>query len=343
MPVTFRSGPGGGATISSENVVNPQTGLTQREERFLESSFGKAGSPSEAQREREQFPNALTQAEFMQATGRSATNPFGTEGRIPSRFQPDYSRNMSPSQIAALNRVAYDKYLNPYDESGQLRPFRSGQMTRLGTTEPAPVSKDDISRQGIGGLLSRAVDFFPGIGALKRLSGTENVVLPSEPYTDVPREREEMLPTPTTTEIVSETLQGPGMSEQAQDYRDFLMDRIEQPTTELTEDFSPSLAFNISDPNPLVQSPSGGSFSILDLVNTNTPLPDSYLSDAEIFGYNMPTKLQRNLSGTIDKLNRLYGNSPLIDAQVGPDSYITLEGNLLGGEPEGGIYFTKKF
>lgn len=337
MPVTFRSGPGGGATISSENVVNPQTGLTQREERFLESSFGKAGSPSEAQREREQFPNALTQAEFMQATGRSATNPFGTEGRIPSRFQPDYSRNMSPSQIAALNRVAYDKYLNPYDESGQLRPFRSGQMTRLGTTEPAPVSKDDISRQGIGGLLSRAVDFFPGIGALKRLSGTEDVILRQ----DVPREREKMLP--TTSEIVSDTLQEPAISGEAADFRDFLMDRVEQPTTVLTEDFSPSLAFNISDPNPLVQSPSGGNLNLLDLVNTNTPLPDSYMSDAEIFGYNMPTKTQRNLSGTIDKLNRLYGNSPLIDAQVGPDSYITIEGNLLGGEPEGGIYFTKKF
>ena len=337
MPVTFRSGPGGGATISSENVVNPQTGLTQREERFLESSFGKAGSPSEAQRQREQFPNALTQAEFMQATGRSATNPFGTEGRIPSRFQPDYSRNMSPSQIAALNRVAYDKYLNPYDQSGQLRPFRSGQMTRLGTTEPAPVSKDDISRQGIGGLLSRAVDFFPGIGIMKRLSGTEDVILRQ----DVPREREKMLP--TTSEIVSDTLQGSEISGEAADYRDFLMDRVGQPTTELTEDFSPSLAFNTSDPNPLVQGRLGGNFDILDLVRSNMPLPDSYMSDAEIFGYDMPTKTQRNLSGTIDKLNRLYGNSPLIDAQVGPDSYITLEGNLLGGEPEGGIYFTKKF
>ena len=311
MPVTFRSGPGGGATISSENVVNPQTGLTQREERFLESSFGKAGSPTEAQRQREQFPNALTQAEFMQATGRSATNPFGTEGRIPSRFQPDYSGNMSPSQISALNRLAYDKYLNPYDESGQLRPFRSGQMTRLGTTEPAPVSKDDISRQGIGGLLSRAVDFVPGVGIMKRLFGPEDVILRQ----DVPHEREKMLP--TTSEIVSETLQEPVMSKQAQDYQDFLMDRVEQqPTTVLTEDFSPSLAFNTSDP---------------------------YMSDAEIFGYNMPTKIQRNLSGTIDKLNRLYGNAPLIDAQVGPDSYITIEGNLLGGEPEGGIYFTKKF
>jgi hypothetical protein len=339
MPVTFRSGPGGGATISSENVVNPQTGLTQREERFLESSFGKAGSPSEAQRQREQFPNALTQAEFMQATGRSATNPFGTEGRIPSRFQPDYSRNMSPSQIAALNRVAYDKYLNPYDQSGQLRPFRSGQMTRLGTTEPAPVSKDDISRQGIGGLLSRAVDFIPGIGIMKRLSGTEDVILRQ----DVPREREKMLP--TTSEIVSDTLQGSEISGEAADYRDFLMDRVDQPTTELTEDFSPSLAFNISDPNPLVEGPLGGAFNILDLVRTNRPVPttDPYMSDAEIFGYDMPTKIQRNLSGTIDKLNRLYGNAPLIDAQVGPDSYITLEGNLLGGEPEGGIYFTKKF
>ena len=68
-----------------------------------------------------------------------------------------------------------------------------------------------------------------------------------------------------------------------------------------------------------------------------------YMYENRKSAYNMPTKIQRNLSGTIDKLNRLYGNSPLIDAQVGPDSYITLEGNLLGGEPEGGIYFTKKF
>ena len=339
MPVTFRSGPGGGATISSENVVNPQTGLTQREERFLESSFGKAGSPTEAQRQREQFPNALTQAEFMQATGRSATNPFGTEGRIPSRFQPDYSGNMSPSQIAALNRVAYDKYLNPYDQSGQLRPFRSGQMTRLGTTEPAPVSQDGMSRQGIGGLLSKAVGFFPGVGIMKRLSGTEDVILRQ----DVPHEREKMLP--TTSEIVSDTLQGPEISGEAADYRDFLMDRIDQRSMpELTENFSPSLAYNTSDPNPLAQGRLGGNFDIFDLIGANMPLPTTpYRTDAEILGYNMPTKIQRNLSGAIDKLNRIYGNSPLIDAQVGPDSYITLEGNLLGGKPEGGIYFTKKF
>jgi hypothetical protein len=122
------------------------------------------------------------------------------------------------------------------------------------------------------------------------------------------------------------------------------MDRIDQPMPEPTENFSPSLAYNTSDPNPLAQGRLGGNFDIFDLIGANMPLPtDPYRTDAEILGYNMPTKMQRNLSGTIDKLSRLYGNAPLIDAQVGPDSSITLEGNLLGGKPEGGIYFTKKF
>lgn len=110
----------------------------------------------------------LSQQEFMNVTGRTATNPYGKQGLFTRLFgidpnNLDYSTN-TPGGIATLNRVnalAYDQYLNPRDAQGNIRGMlREGSPTRSGTVVYDPTMETDLGIMGaipyVGGFLRAA-------------------------------------------------------------------------------------------------------------------------------------------------------------------------------------------
>jgi len=110
----------------------------------------------------------LSQQEFMNITGRTATNPYGKQGLFTRLFgidpnNLDYSTN-TPGGIATLNRVnalAYDQYLNPRDARGNIRGMlREGSPTRSGTVVYDPTMETDLGIMGaipyVGGFLRAA-------------------------------------------------------------------------------------------------------------------------------------------------------------------------------------------
>ena len=111
---------------------------------------------------------ALTFDQFMTATGRSETNPYGNEGFFSRVFGIDpskinYAAN-TPGGIATLNKVnalAYDQYLNPRDARGNIRGMlREGSPTQYGTVAYDPSQATDFGIAGVlplvGPMLQRA-------------------------------------------------------------------------------------------------------------------------------------------------------------------------------------------
>jgi len=171
---TFRTDPETGRTvISQDNIVS--SGSTNPGRPGGES--GERGDP------------ILSQQEFMNVTGRTATNPYGKQGFFSRVFGIDpskisYSNNIPGGNqgIAQLNALAYDRYMNPAarvnvfgDEvggdptTGQLRyGVQPGDLTRFGTAVPG-------RREGIAGIL----DNLPfGIGMASRMFGSTPARVP---------------------------------------------------------------------------------------------------------------------------------------------------------------------
>jgi hypothetical protein len=130
-----------------------------------------------------QDSGGMSYQEFLKETGRSDTDPHGNTGRA-NRFNPNYTNILGNQQIDKINRLAYDKYLNPYAsvsgvtgqnvggelgdvrfgrrEEGILREgMRRGDITRFGTVEQAP-------RTGISSLMSAV----PFVGSAMNLFGS---------------------------------------------------------------------------------------------------------------------------------------------------------------------------
>lgn len=171
---TFRTDPDTGRTvISQDNIVS--SGSTNPGRPGGES--GERGDP------------VLSQQEFMNVTGRTATNPYGKQGFFSRVFGIDpskisYTNNIPGGNqgIAQLNSLAYDRYMNPAarinifgDEvggdptTGQLRTgVQPGDLTRFGRAVPA-------RREGIAGIL----DNLPfGIGMASRMFGSTPARVP---------------------------------------------------------------------------------------------------------------------------------------------------------------------
>ena len=113
-------------------------------------------------------PEALTYDQFMTATGRTETNPYGDQGFFSRVFGIDpskinYAAN-TPGGIATLNKVnalAYDQYLNPRDARGNIRGMlREGSPTQYGTVAYDPSQATDFGIAGalplVGPMLQRA-------------------------------------------------------------------------------------------------------------------------------------------------------------------------------------------
>lgn len=110
----------------------------------------------------------LSQQEFMNITGRTATNPYGKQGFFSRVFGIDPSKinyaASTPGGIATLNQVnalAYDQYMNPRDAQGNIRGMlREGSPTRSGTVVYDPTMETDLGIMGmipyIGGFMRRA-------------------------------------------------------------------------------------------------------------------------------------------------------------------------------------------
>ena len=122
--------------------------------------------------------------DFLAETGRSATNPYGNESTFQkltglknlNYLQPDVPGGLTLEGIARLNRLAYDKFMNPYAQRdvlgntdlggdmlrGKVRSgIRPGTLTRYGMTEAAP------SR---GGIFAGLASLIPGVGAAMNLN-----------------------------------------------------------------------------------------------------------------------------------------------------------------------------
>lgn len=283
--------------------------------------------------------------EYLEATQRTDQDAFGNEGRLFNNplGALDYRDIMTPAQINARKRRAYDKYLNPFDDDGKLRPFRSDQLTRLGRTAPAP------PRQGIAGLIDKAPNFLPLGSFLNFLSGTENVMIPGVVEGGNPNLQRGIFATskiPSASGNINESvIQEPAPESFETDAGDFFRNQYQfSEAPQINPDSQ--LAFNLSDRD--------GPISIIDLIRGAPGLGlqaendfdaeffKNYASDGQGGYIPMNKDTRQNLSGIADVAARLYGLKPLIDAPLGDNSFLTIEGRMLGGEPEGGIYFTKR-
>ena len=111
---------------------------------------------------------ALTYDQFMTATGRTETNPYGDQGFFSRVFGIDPSKinyaASTPGGIATLNQInalAYDQYMNPRDAQGNIRGMlREGSPTRSGTVVYDPTMETDLGIMGaipyVGGLMRMA-------------------------------------------------------------------------------------------------------------------------------------------------------------------------------------------
>lgn len=184
MPVTFRSGPRdpvtgrSSATISSGNIVRA-SGQTDNERAAREASY-TSYEPAAVQASERNAANEANYQQFLRDTGRSSTNPYGNEG-IVSRLtgiSPDkvnYTNNLGAAGIEAVNRLAYDQFLNPLDNRGRVRGMlREGSPTRYGAVFRDP----NYQREEPTGLASLA-RFLPGAGLFSAISrGRDDLTIP---------------------------------------------------------------------------------------------------------------------------------------------------------------------
>ena len=147
---TFRTGADGRAVISSGNRVGAG-GLTPNERAAREASYTSYEPPAVQASNRNRDREASYQ-DFLRNTGRTATNPYGSEGLFSRAFgispdKLDYS-GITPGGIATLdkvNRLAFDQFMNPRDARGNIRGMlREGSPTRYG-----PVGFDPSQATGM--------------------------------------------------------------------------------------------------------------------------------------------------------------------------------------------------
>jgi hypothetical protein len=196
---TFRTDPNTGrAVISEENRVD-RSGLSGRRGSTVQSRT--SGGPNQSDGPTGGFgppvgfdfgtgtaAGTLSPQEFMNVTGRTATNPYGKQGffsRVfgidPSKidYTNNFGRNRGESQgiMATLNNRAYNAYLNPVDLStGFVNPMLDeGSLTRFGRVE-----RDPNLKQGIGGFGLPAV--------ISNLFDRSDLVVPGQPASDARRQ-----------------------------------------------------------------------------------------------------------------------------------------------------------
>lgn len=170
MPVTFRGG-----RISSDNIVRSD-GYTDRERA---ESISILPEDPRRQSQIKAPEGAGTLQEFMAASGRSDTNPYGDSGLFGGRT--NVTNRMTPKQIADINLLAYNQYLglasgrgNQRGGQGEFVPgyapaLKIGSNTPSGRVVAAPTQPE----QG-GGI----ADFFklsPTLGILQSLFGRGNI------------------------------------------------------------------------------------------------------------------------------------------------------------------------
>ena len=169
MPVTFRGG-----RISSDNIVRSD-GYTDRERAESISIL-----PEDPRRQNQmRVPEgAGTLQEFMAASGRSDTNPYGDSGLFGGGA--DFTNSMTPGQIDDVNRLAYNQYLGLVSGRGTQRggigdfipgyapALKIGSNTPSGRVVAAPAQPKQ------GGI----ADFFnlsPTLGILRSFFGRGNI------------------------------------------------------------------------------------------------------------------------------------------------------------------------
>ena len=169
MPVTFRGG-----RISSDNIVRSD-GYTDRERAESISIL-----PEDPRRQNQmRVPEgAGTLQEFMAASGRSDTNPYGDSGLFGGGA--DFTNSMTPGQIDDVNRLAYNQYLGLVSGRGTQRggigdfipgyapALKIGSNTPSGRVVAAPTQPKQ------GGI----ADFFnlsPTLGILRSFFGRGNI------------------------------------------------------------------------------------------------------------------------------------------------------------------------
>lgn len=121
MATTFKSGPRdprtgqSSARISPDNVIRSD-GYTDRERAESISIL-----PEDPRRQNQmRVPEgAGTLQEFMAASGRSDTNPYGDSGLFGGGA--DFTNSMTPGQIDDVNRLAYNQYLGLVSGRGTQR------------------------------------------------------------------------------------------------------------------------------------------------------------------------------------------------------------------------------
>lgn len=326
-----------------QDIVNQLDRMAAKAGRFR-GKFGSSYDPKDD-------GQTMSFDEYLEATQRTDQDPFGNEGRLFNNpfGALDYLDNMTPAQIKDRKLRAYDKYLNPFGDDGKLRPFRSDQLTRLGRTVPAP------QRQGIAGLIDKAPNFIPLGGFLNFLSGTENVMIPGVIEEGNPNLQKGIFATskaPSASGNIEESVIQKAAPENFEtDAGDFLRNYQFSEAPEINS--NNQVAFNLSDRD--------GPLSIIDLIRgaPGLGLQAENDFDSEFFKNNASTTIEpgdqyrnyipidrstsQNLSGIADVAARLYGLKPLIDAPLGDDTFLTIEGRMFGGEPEGSIFLNKRF
>lgn len=172
---TFRTDPRTGeAKISSDNIVRSD-GYTDRERAESISIL-----PEDPRRQNQmRVPEgAGTLQEFMAASGRSSTNPYGDSGLFGGGA--DFTNSMTPRQIDDVNRLAYNQYLGLVSGRGTQRggigdfipgyapALKIGSNTPSGRVVAAPAQPKQ------GGI----ADFFnlsPTLGILRSFFGRGNI------------------------------------------------------------------------------------------------------------------------------------------------------------------------
>ena len=171
---TFRTDPRTGeAKISSDNIVRSD-GYTDRERAEISIT------PEDPRRQNQmRVPEgAGTLQEFMAASGRSSTNPYGDSGLFGGGA--DFTNSMTPRQIDDVNRLAYNQYLGLVSGRGTQRggigdfipgyapALKIGSNTPSGRVVAAPAQPKQ------GGI----ADFFnlsPTLGILRSFFGRGNI------------------------------------------------------------------------------------------------------------------------------------------------------------------------
>jgi len=196
MSYTFRSGPRDPNTgrtstvIGSDNLIRePGTGKAAQPDMFGRVTGVTRREIDDFEGSDALLPSgALTRAQYMQATGRTVTDPFGiTKGAIGQGLTSlsrtfggsglDYSNTIPLSQRQAIIDRAYDKYLNPVDAQGDLRQFRPNELALL--TDPATGARFPARAQAVPRDLG-PFGMLPGSNLAQALMGPKTELVPME-------------------------------------------------------------------------------------------------------------------------------------------------------------------